>query len=342
MVFSLDSLAASPYASFLLALIIIVLSLALAVLVHTLMNIYLATIAKKTGTTLDDTLVSALKKPMYALVLFTGGFLAILQLGILSGFIDVLTRVYKAGLIVLVAYASSKIFTAFVAWHMGKRRGAETQVARHFLPLANRAATVFIYIVAVIGLLDQFNVKVTALVASVGVLSLAVALSLQDTLANFFAGIYVMADRPVRVGDFIRLENGEEGLVADIGWRSTKIRTLNDNFIIMPNSKLAQSIVVNYYLPNQGTNVFVRLGVAYDSDLDKVERLALKAAKLVQQKMQGQVDYEPFVRFVEFGSVNIVFTVSIKVDDALNKQLVAHELIKNLTREFADARIRIR
>ena len=137
--------------------------------------------------------------------------------------------------------------------------------------------------------------------ASLGIAGLAVALALQDTFSNFFSAVYITADRPVKVGDYIELENGLKGYVEDVGWRSTRLRTLPNNSIIIPNNKLAQSILTNYDAPKPEMSIVIPVGVSYNSDLEKVEKVTVDVAKKVLGSVEGGVaDFEPFIRYKEF------------------------------------------
>src|SRR5262249_27667427 len=131
----------------------------------------------------------------------------------------------------------------------------------------------FFLLVGALWLLHVFGFDITAVWGALGVGGLAVALALQDTLTNFFAGFYVSIAGQVRIGDFIRLESGQEGYVADIAWRSTMLRTLSNNLVVIPNNKLAQSIVTNYHLPEKSILLAMKIGVAYDSDPSQVEQV---------------------------------------------------------------------
>jgi len=158
---------------------------------------------------------------------------------------------------------------------------------------------------------------------------------LQDTLSNFFAGVYLVADMPIRIGDYIELDNGMKGYVEDIGWRSIRIKTLPNNYIIIPNSKLAQSIITNYYAPEQEMSVVVPCGVSYDSDLEKVEKVTIEVAKEVQQNVPGAVkNFEPFIRYNEFGDSNINFSIILRVERFVDRYLVVHEFIKKLMARY--------
>ena len=132
-------------------------------------------------------------------------------------------------------------------------------------------------------LLSTLGISVTPVLTTVGIGGLAVALGLQDTLANLFAGMQVTLAGNMRVGDFIKLETGEEGYIEDIHWRAIRVRTLPNNFVLIPNSRLAQSVVTNYHRPSKDLAVLVQVGVHYSSDLDKVERVTREVARTVMK-----------------------------------------------------------
>ncbi len=132
-----------------------------------------------------------------------------------------------------------------------------------------------IYAIGILILLDYLNVSITPILAGLGIGGLAIALALQPTLGNFFAGTQIVSDRVVRTGDYIELDNSSiRGYVTDVGWRSTRIRTPFDNLVTIPNSRLADSIITNYYAPNMELGVIVNCGVSYSSDLAHVEDVA--------------------------------------------------------------------
>ncbi|HLD97305.1 MAG TPA: mechanosensitive ion channel family protein [Candidatus Nanoarchaeia archaeon] len=335
------NLAGGSYGDLLTAAFVMAVTLAVAFVVHFLMNFYLYRIARKKRTSLDDSMVSALKKPLYVLAVMAGSYLSLAQINALADFMAVINGFYQASAILVSAYTLSQVTSALINWWVGKQP-LSSSGAGQFIPVFRKFVTVFIYVIAFVGVLDQLNIKITALLASLGVASLAVALALQDTIANFFAGIYVMADRPVRAGDFVRIENGEEGYVEEVGWRSTKIRTLPNNTVIIPNSKLAQSILTNYYLPDMQTGIILNCGVAYGSDLEKVEAVTVKVAEEVQKRVEGATrGFQPFVRFNGFGDSNINFTVIMRVAEPVAKYVVIHEFMKSLAKAYEKEKIEI-
>ncbi|MBI3315801.1 MAG: mechanosensitive ion channel family protein [Candidatus Omnitrophica bacterium] len=193
----------------------------------------------------------------------------------------------------------------------------------------------FIIGIGILIFLDLIGISITPILASLGIGSLAVALALQDTLSNFFAGLYVAIDKPIQPGDFIRLENGAEGYVIDVGWRSTKIRTLPNSVVIIPNSKLTGSVLTNYYLPDKELAVLVEVGVDYRSNLDHVEKITCQTAKEVLSKVTGGVrTFDPFVRFHTFAESSINFTVILRAREFVDSFVIKHEFIKALHARF--------
>ena len=200
--------------------------------------------------------------------------------------------------------------------------------------------------VGVLGLfiiLQNLGIDITALITALGIGGIAIALALQDTLGNLFAGIQIILSKPVRQRDYIRLSSGEEGWVTDVKARSTTIQTFPDgNLVTVPNATLASSIVKNFSMPERALWVTVEVGVSYDSDLEHVEAVALDVAARVLSDGDGGVPGEdPVVRFHTFGDSSINFDVRMMVREFRSQGPVRHEFIKRLHQRFADEGIEI-
>jgi len=190
--------------------------------------------------------------------------------------------------------------------------------------------------------LDRLKITITPFLASLGIGGLVVALALQDTLSNFFSGIYIFFDKPIRIGDYIMLESGQEGYVAQIGWRNTRIRMLPNNTVIVPNAKLVSGQITNFYLPETEMAVLVQVGVSYQSDLEKVEKVTIEVAKEVLQEVEGGVkEFDPFIRYHTFSDFSINFTVILRAREYVNKYLIVHEFIKRLHKRYQQEGIEI-
>ncbi|MBW4934099.1 mechanosensitive ion channel family protein [Marinobacter sp. F4206] len=191
-------------------------------------------------------------------------------------------------------------------------------------------------------LMGTVGISITPVIASLGITSLAVALALQPTLENFFSGVQLLMDKPIRVGDFIELDSGEQGFVDRIGWRSTWVRMLPNNMVIMPNSKLSGSKIINYYYPAKELSVPVEVGVHYDSDLDHVERVTLEVAREILKTHEwGVAEYNTFVLFHTFDNSSINFTVMLRAKEYFNRFWVKSAFVKALHKRYAEEGIRI-
>jgi small-conductance mechanosensitive channel len=190
--------------------------------------------------------------------------------------------------------------------------------------------------------LDSVGISITPLIASLGVGTLAVALALQDTLANLFAGIYMIAEKPVEAGHFIKLESGEQGHVTRVGWRNTQIRMLNDTMIVVPNSKLAGSVITNFSLPKHELAVTVDVGVDYGSDLDRVEKVTLEVARELMTHADGAAPgFESRMRYHTFADSSVNFTVWLGARDFVSGMTLKHEFIKLLHQRYRNEAISI-
>ena len=191
--------------------------------------------------------------------------------------------------------------------------------------------------IGVLVLLGTLGIAITPIIASLGITSLAVALALQPTLENFFSGVQLVMDKPIRVGDFIELDSGEQGFVEKIGWRSTWIRMLPNNVVIMPNSVLSESKIINYYYPEPELSVPVEVGVHYDSELEHVERVTLEVSRQVLKSHEwGVTEYNTFVVYHTFDSSSINFTVMLRAKEYFNRFWVKSAFIKALHRRYRD------
>jgi small-conductance mechanosensitive channel len=211
------------------------------------------------------------------------------------------------------------------------------------------SATIFVnvtrVVIVAIGLLvvlQSLGISVTPMLTALGVGGLAVALALQGTLANVFAGIQILASKKVQPGDFVRLDSGENGSVVDINWRNTTIQQLAGNIIIVPNSRLGDTILTNFHQPATEMSVLVQVGVAYSSDLEHVERVTVEVGSDVMTTVEGGVpSHEPFIRYHTFADSSINFSVILRTAEYTGQYRVVHEFIKRLHRRYRDEGIEI-
>jgi small-conductance mechanosensitive channel len=329
----------------LISLAILVAAAILAALVRVVLGPLLRRLTARTQTNLDDAILRSLYRPLAWVVLLAGFYAALVRVrDWQDSQLYTIGKVFAAAAVLLAVYAALRVFNAVAGWYTDAavEKSSRPRDVQAQALVGRKVVSITILVVGILIVLMQLDVKIGPLLAGLGLGGLAVALALQDTLSNLFAGVYMMVDRPITVGDFIKLESGEEGFVEEIGWRNTKVRMWANNIVVIPNSKLSQSVVTNYYLPQQELSVYVGCGVAYDSDLEHVERVCIEVAKQVMERIPGSApDWTPVVRYKEFADFSINFLVVLRVKDFGTQYLLAHEYIKALHRRFGEEGIEI-
>ncbi len=298
---------------------------------------YLRAKAQKSKIALDDLLVNALELPI---------ILSLVSIG-LKIFFDVVplspkAAKYGTALLIILSVLAGYLFLDKIFIEGLSRYSKKV----HFIATSAGALKSLIRVVilglVVLIILDRLNITITPFLASMGIGGLVIALALQDTLANFFAGLHIFGTRPISVGNYVKLESGEEGYVSHIGWRNTRIRMLPNNTIIIPNSRVVNSQIINYYRPQKEMAALVQVGVSYDSDLDHVESVTIEVAREVLRETPGGVrEFEPFIRYHTFDDFSINFTVILRVHEYVDRYLITHEFVKKLHKRYKQEGIEI-
>ena len=293
---------------------------------------------------LDDHLVSNSKGPVMAYIILIGVYLAVKIPLELPDTVDVVVdRVFSVAAIWIGAYMINVVGTSGLAWlqdYLASTPAANT--SSWALPLARRGLLLIVAVMAVMVSLDILGVNITPLIAGLGIGGLAVALALQPTLSNLFAGTYVITEGVVNPGDYIDMEGGVSGYVVDVNWRSTRLRTWGNNLVIIPNSRFAETVITNYSKPDEHVNVYLTCGVAYESDLGRVERVGQEVMEEVLAEHPGAVlDYGAYFGYENFGESNVDFWLFVQAKDRLASFEVRTELIKQLHARLAEEGITI-
>ena len=294
--------------------------------------------AANTGSVVATLALEALRAPFLLWALMLGLHLA-LQASVLS---ERVTRTAGQGFLILWVL-SLTLVASKLAGSAVKHYRFRTKSALPVATLTQHLARLAVVSFGALILLNQLGISITPILTALGVGGLAVALALQDTLSNLFAGVHVSLAGQVRLNDYIKLDSGEAGYVKDIGWRTTSIQALANNLIIVPNSKLAQAIVTNYYLPEKRMSLLIPISVPYDSNPDELERVLTEEAIRGAKEISGLLaSPAPFVRFIPgFGESALNFTLICQVAEFADQYLVQHELRKRILRRFRDEGIEI-
>jgi small-conductance mechanosensitive channel len=323
------------FPEFLIGLSVVLIYLVVAFGLRRVLFHQIARAAAKSATRWDDVTLAALRGPLTLLILVFAGWVAERFMTLPLGWDRALDEIIRVGLILAMILFADRFLRGAVDLY--KQQLNALNLTRGFVRAVVRVAVLLLGGLIV---LDTLHISITPLLASLGVGGLAIGLALQGTLSNLFAGMQIIGDQPLRVGDFVKLESGEEGYVTEIGWRATKIRMLPNNTVIIPNSKLAESLLTNYYLPQQELAVLVQVGVSYDSDLEHVERVTCEVAKEIQRTVPGGIaDFDPFIRYHTFDSSSINFSVIMRAREFVDNYLMKHEFIKRLHARYKQENI---
>jgi small-conductance mechanosensitive channel len=294
--------------------------------------------AERTETKIDDIVIKSLKTPSLYWCLAFGLFIGLEVSELPKKYVFYLTKAIHIIIIfsitIALANLSGKIFRNYV------------QKANLPIPTTGLAYGMLKGAILVIGfliILSTLGVSIAPLLTALGVGGLAVALALKDTLENLFAGIHILMEKSLRVGDYIRLETGQEGYIEDITWRTTRVRMLPNNMVVIPNSKLSQSVVINYNLPEKNMSLQIPVGVSYASDPERVEQILVEEAKKAVGEIPGLLaDPEPSARFIPgFGDSSFDFTLTCQVREITDQYPVQHELRKRILKRFRQEGIEI-
>ncbi|MGH7344359.1 MAG: mechanosensitive ion channel family protein [Candidatus Rokuibacteriota bacterium] len=216
-------------------------------------------------------------------------------------------------------------------------------LARPITGLGQAVVRGVVFIIGLLVLLAALGIQITPILTALGVGGLAVALALQDTLSNLFAGVHLLADKPIRVGDYVKVADVVEGHVVDIGWRSTRVRMLQNVVVTIPNKRVAESVITNYDLPESRMALPIRVAVDYGADPDLVERILLEETTQALNEVPGLLaEPEPTVRLIPgFGDYALDFTLAVHVKSFTDQFLVQHELRRRILRRMGAEGIRM-
>jgi small-conductance mechanosensitive channel len=294
--------------------------------------------AEKTETRIDDILLAALKVPSIYWCVAIGLIVGVHMSDLQDRYV-----LYAGKAIQVLVILSVTIAAARLAGEIFRNYVQKAGLPLPATGLANGIIKGSLLLVGFLILLSAIGISVTPILTALGVGGLAVALALQDTLSNLFAGIHILMEKPIRVGDFVRLETGQEGYVEDITWRTTRVRVLPNNMVIIPNNKIAQSTLTNYHLPEKRMSLLIPVCVSYSSDPEKVEAVLLQETSKAVGEVPGLLgEPAPFVRFIPgFGESSLDFTLICQVGEFVDQYLVQHELRKRILRRFREEGIEI-
>jgi len=270
---------------------------------------YLKKITDKTATKFDDILLEKTEPSLTYVIILVGVNIALNNLGIMAPFFSKIIMSFIVGFIIYFVIIFVDTFIEFwgTSWAKNRKSGIDAM-----LPLIHKLSKVVFIIAGLIFILNIWDKDVTGFVAGLGVEGIVLGFALKDSLGNIFGGIAIILDRTYKVGDRIKIDSGESGIVYDVGLRSTKIKTWDNDILIIPNGKMANSKIQNYIQPSIRSRAVIDFGVVYGSDIKKVKNVVIKTIKKVEDVIE---DPEPSVVFVKMNDFSLDFKAKFWVED---------------------------
>lgn len=288
--------------------------------------------AGRTESNFDVLFIESLRGPIVLWALILGLHLATQNSEIPRNYLRYVPATLATLWILSLTMAMSRLAGNIVRFYGGRVTGVQAVTS-----LTQKLAQLLVVAIGLTWILKVvFDLSLTPLLTTLGVGGLAVALALQDTLSNLFAGFYVSISGLVHIGDYIKLNTGEEGYITDINWRCTTMRGGSNNLVVIPNNKLGQAIFTNYYLPDRRMGMSISISVAYDSDIDRVESMLLEEAKTAAGEISGMLaEPAPSIMFTPgLADSALVFQVNFNVREFADQYLVQSELRKRVFRRL--------
>ncbi len=311
-------------------LLVLFIYLVLAKIADLVIDKVVKRIAALTKLSFDDQLVAFVHAPVCWTIALLGVLHGAIYVELSEPWDFILPALVKSGILV-AWWTGSFRFLQWVVDHLFDVFTKADKVGRDLFYLTKNVIRVVVMAIGVLWLLNIWNVNLTPIFASAGIAGIAVALAAKDTLANFFGGISIFVDRSYKVGDYIILDSGERGEVVDIGIRSTRIKTRDDVLITIPNSIMANAKIINESAPIPRFRIRVPVGVAYGSDLARVEEILVGVAK---KNPLVSSSPEPRARVRAFADSSINFELLCWVNDPREKGLALHRLFNELYDAF--------
>lgn len=307
------------------------------VIVHKLLMPLLAKLASKTKLKSDDLIIASIRKWIIAWFVALGLFMGLRRINMDMRYHNWLEN----GLMIFYILSATLILARVISGMLRiKATGTDTVIPSS--SIIGNIVRGIIYIIGLLIILQSQGISITPILTALGVGGLAVALALQPTLSNLFAGLQIIASGKINHGDFVKLSTGEDGYIDDITWRSTTIRGEADHTVIVPNSKLADMIVTNYYLPDRELAFSVEVAISMDNDLEFVEKITKEIIGEIQKQAEGAVrNFEPVIRYFSVGDNRINLRAILRVVEYSYKFPVRHEFIKKLQRRFQQEGIKM-
>ncbi|MFQ6106182.1 MAG: mechanosensitive ion channel family protein [Thermoplasmata archaeon] len=291
-------------------------------------------VAKRSRSELDDTVWQIIRLPLFVMIVLFGVFNSLIILSLPSEYMGPITLVYGILVIIILTWLTYRIFAGVIVYY-GQTIAAktETKIDDVLIPVIRKIGGILIFVIGIASLAALFGFDITAFLAGMGVLGIAIAFAAQESLSNFFSGMFLLLDRPFKEGDLIEI-NGKRCRIEKIGLRSTTLYHRSAHkILVVPNNKLAREMIVNIVEPDLAYRLSLTIGVDYDSDLDKVKEVMVAAARSHPHVIQGK-GRMPYARVEDFGDSAIIMKMKLWIDDADKRNRYAGQIRELISKAF--------
>lgn len=326
-----------PWVEPVIAIAVVLISMVFAAIVHFAMFPLITRLTHQTPTELDDILIRAARWPVNVGIIVLGIYLSLtLTLDLPDQVQSIINVVVEAAGALLLVMLFGRLVSRGMDWAIEEQsKKARQTVDPRLLMMLRRVLVGVIYTLGLLLVINALGIPISPLIAGLGLGGVAVALAIQPTLSNLFAGTYVMTEGVVSPGDYIEMEGGVAGYVLEVGWRSTRLRTWGNNLVVVPNARFAETIITNYYEPTPPVNVYLTCGVSYDSDLALVESVSIDVMdQVLDSSPHGVKEYGSYFGYENFGDSNVDFWLFVQARDRLASFELRSELINRLHSRF--------
>jgi len=276
----------------------------------------------------SEIIFSSLRRIPFIWFVLAGFLGAILSYSLKEDVTTALQKIIIAIFLFTVTLVLARLAAGFVNLFIQRTEGVSASLISNLVKST-------IFVLGALIIFQTIGIEITPIITTLGITGLAVGLALQDTLANLFAGFYLILSKQVKTGDYVKLSSGEEGYITDITWRNVTIEEIAKNTILVPNSKLSSTNLINYNLPAKQLTLTMNIGVSYESNLEKVESITVEIAKEVMQEIAPDLlENEPFIRFHTFNDFSIDFTLYMRVNEYFDQRIAKHLLVKKLHKRY--------
>ena len=299
-------------ASYFVSIMILIAFFVIAQITNFLFNKVFVILTARTKTDIDDKVIKILNMPIFYSVVLFGAYQSFIYIEMLSKYSGDFAKIIKSIAVIIWTYAIAKLVKIAIS-ELGFKFAAKTKstLDDELMPLFQKLSNIIIFFAGIMIIFNIWKIDITPFLASAGIAGFVIAFAAKDAISHLFGGISMYFDRPFKVDDRIQLESGEIGNVLEIGIRSTRVKTFDETVVVIPNSIIANSKIINYNQPESKIKVKMKINVVYRSDIEKVKKTLLDIAN----KIEGiEKDPAPSVYFSNLGDYALEFLVILWVD----------------------------